>query len=196
MESGKRWSSVKRKPKSFIRRCLVVDENQRMTAKEALLHPWLADKSYAPLLESVYQRAIEDWKPRGKSLDLVQIIDTTDVVSDSCRPEHVKRLAEEVRSRHFSDMPLAPSLRSMLGPLRTHRTPHKRKRTSLPTISDLVDEDRPEAPASPSLTQLHNFFVNPLHASELTQSEVMTANESMVGLSIEDFAPPKTHLLA
>ncbi|BGP21093.1 Calcium/calmodulin-dependent protein kinase type I [Rhodosporidiobolus nylandii] len=36
------WTGVSETARDFIRRCLVIDQNARMTASQALQHPWLA----------------------------------------------------------------------------------------------------------------------------------------------------------
>lgn len=35
------WSAISSVARDFIDKCLVVDSNERMTAKQALQHPWL-----------------------------------------------------------------------------------------------------------------------------------------------------------
>lgn len=190
MDHGQNWIGVRSRPKAFIRDCLVVDENKRMTAKQALHHPWLTDRSYAPIIEKVYNQAIKGWKPQQKNSNPVDFIDTTNVVPTASRPEHVKRLAEEVKSRHFQNSPSAPSLMALLSPSATHVPPQKRKRTPLPQIADDADSEKVEVPASPSVTQLRGILASPLRPPEITQLSNVVADDAMVHCSVEDFAPP------
>jgi len=43
-EPAEYWINVSETAKDFIRKCLTIDPHQRPTAKQALQHPWLADK--------------------------------------------------------------------------------------------------------------------------------------------------------
>lgn len=54
-------------PKDFLQKLLTLDEKQRMNVKQALCHKWF---TYLPLkdkLEELYQKSVEDWKPRPRS---------------------------------------------------------------------------------------------------------------------------------
>lgn len=194
VDHGERWSTIGRKAKAFVRGCLVLDESQRLTAKQALLDRWFTNKHYSAEMEAVYERAIQDWKPQTKSGNIVQFIDTTDVVPASSRPDHVERLAEEVKSRHFQNLPPPMPMMSAFALPNSRLAPQKRNRTPLPGIFEEFEADRVEVPASPSVTQLHNLFASPLHLPDLTQFSGATANEAMARFSIEDFAPPQTQL--
>ncbi|KAF4303443.1 camk protein kinase [Botryosphaeria dothidea] len=55
------WQNVGRRAKDFIRRSLVLDEDVRMTAKQALQHEWFSNPTHADEFEAVYQHAIQDW---------------------------------------------------------------------------------------------------------------------------------------
>jgi serine/threonine protein kinase len=66
------WSIVGDRPKEFIRNLLVLEEEKRLTASEALVHPWFS--SFAEDFEDLYERSIADWEPRKKNLQLVEAI--------------------------------------------------------------------------------------------------------------------------
>jgi serine/threonine protein kinase len=68
------WSQVGYIPKDFIKRLLVLDEDERMTATEALAHAWFANDCYGEKLEELYARSIETWQPRPANLQLVERI--------------------------------------------------------------------------------------------------------------------------
>ena len=54
-------------PKDFLENLLTLDEKQRMNVKQALRHKWF---TYLPLkdkLEELYQKSVENWKPRPRS---------------------------------------------------------------------------------------------------------------------------------
>ncbi|KAF2128353.1 kinase-like protein [Dothidotthia symphoricarpi CBS 119687] len=88
------WSSIKNDPKDFIKRLLVLEEEQRMTASQALAHPWFCRAVYAADFEALYERCIKDWHPRHKDHQLVEAISTTGI------PDH--KLQQESVSRFFS----------------------------------------------------------------------------------------------
>ncbi|CBY01196.1 hypothetical protein LEMA_P023260.1 [Plenodomus lingam JN3] len=68
------WATIGNRPKDFIRRLLVLDEEARMTATEALYHPWFS--AYAEEFQKLYTRSIKEWKPRERNLKLVERIST------------------------------------------------------------------------------------------------------------------------
>ena len=161
IDYGEPWTAIGRKAKSFVKGCLVFDESQRFTAKQALLHPWFTNKHYAAEIEAAYERAIEDWKPRAKSGNVIEVIDTTDAVPTAYGLGHVNRLAEEVRSRHFQTMgPYIPMLfvstkANALMPQQKH------VRTPLPAISEEAHDHSIMVPASPGMGPGANMFASP-----------------------------------
>ncbi|CAN9342243.1 unnamed protein product [Alternaria alternata] len=66
------WANIGYHPKDFIKGLLVLKEEERMTASEALAHEWFS--SYAEDFDKLYTNATADWGPREKNLDLVEII--------------------------------------------------------------------------------------------------------------------------
>ncbi|KAH9872592.1 hypothetical protein J1614_004985 [Plenodomus biglobosus] len=68
------WGTIGDRPKDFIKRLLVLEEEGRMAADEALEHPWFA--AYAEDFERLYARSIKNWKPRERNLHLVERIST------------------------------------------------------------------------------------------------------------------------
>jgi serine/threonine protein kinase len=68
------WSATSDRPKDFIRRLLVIEEEQRMTATEALAHVWFADPYFAADFEDLYKRSIKDWRPRIQDAQLIEQI--------------------------------------------------------------------------------------------------------------------------
>ncbi|KAK8178932.1 kinase-like domain-containing protein, partial [Phyllosticta paracitricarpa] len=49
------WKHVGSRAKDFIKKVLVIDENARMTVKDALAHPWFTNKAHAEDHETLYQ---------------------------------------------------------------------------------------------------------------------------------------------
>uniref|UniRef100_A0A0G4HDH8 Calmodulin n=1 Tax=Chromera velia CCMP2878 TaxID=1169474 RepID=A0A0G4HDH8_9ALVE len=46
--SGSRWRKVSEKAKDFVRLCLEKDPNKRLTATQALIHPWIMERVHLP----------------------------------------------------------------------------------------------------------------------------------------------------
>ncbi|KAK5166176.1 uncharacterized protein LTR77_008437 [Saxophila tyrrhenica] len=137
------WQSVGRKPKSFVRGCAAVDETQRLTAKQALLHEWFTNRHYADELEAAYQRAIADWKPRQGSGNVIEYIDT-DVKTTKKRTT-----AASTKSHHFAvpaQQPAKPSL--FFGT--KNNVPTKAATTAFQANrNDSSDEEMTQIPESP-----------------------------------------------
>jgi len=84
------WGTIDARPKHFIKRLLMLQEEDRMTAAEALLHPWFS--SYAEDFEEQYARSIQDWAPRKHNLELVERI-----------PNSIPNLSKMSRPNRSSD---------------------------------------------------------------------------------------------
>jgi pheromone a factor receptor len=94
------WKQVGARPKDFIKRLLVLNEDKRMTAQEALAHPWFSHKSYAAEFDALYRRATRDWQPRKKVFSLVESI--SDVATNSINDSTADYLSQEIVSRYFT----------------------------------------------------------------------------------------------
>lgn len=66
LERDSDWLSVGLRAKDFVRRCLVLDEEKRMTATSALRHSWFANQAHKEEFERVYKRAVVGWRPRHR----------------------------------------------------------------------------------------------------------------------------------
>lgn len=68
------WGAIAFAPKDFIKRLLVLDEEDRMSAAEALNHLWFTHPMMAADFEAQYKRSVKDWRPRQKAEQLVEQI--------------------------------------------------------------------------------------------------------------------------
>ncbi|KAH3907032.1 hypothetical protein HBH56_195040 [Parastagonospora nodorum] len=68
------WSEVATAPKDLIKSLLVLEEDNRLTATEALAHAWFSNDCYARDLHDLYLRSIKDWRPRSVDSQLVERI--------------------------------------------------------------------------------------------------------------------------
>ncbi|CAD6439716.1 ddae8d5f-1741-4f7b-b46d-a3c257f53528 [Sclerotinia trifoliorum] len=64
-EAAEKWSYLHTRARSFLRGLLAIDAGQRMTAVQALNHPWYKEPSASLAIEQAYARAIQFWRPRG-----------------------------------------------------------------------------------------------------------------------------------
>ena len=186
MDTGHAWRSIGRKAKSFVRGCLVLEEDQRLTAKEALDHAWFTNRYYAADIEAAYQRAIQDWTPRRKSGDLIEFVNTTDVVPPSSRPGHIEQPTEAVKSHHFQGTALPAPATTFFVKMPAYVQHRKRVRTPLPAIDEDAECDVVKVPRSPGLTQDSSVLQSPIAVFASTQA--LTQETQEVG--IEDFATP------
>lgn len=130
------WEGVGRKPKSFIRGCLVKNEASRLTAKQALQHDWLSNKQYAAEMQAAYQRAIQDWTPRTQTGASIVYLHPADIPPPA---------SYTTTSRHFPLLDFQLPNFPPIPPLRCHPA-EPRAHTPLPTIDD--DVLSLQAPAS------------------------------------------------
>ena len=98
------WSKVRHEPKDFLRRLLVLDVNDRMTAKQALAHPWFNNKHLADEFEALYQRSIRDWQPRLKVEKFIEPICVTTANDVPTPPTHSHYFQQPSDQASFRDI--------------------------------------------------------------------------------------------
>lgn len=91
LDNGAEWQSFSAAVKSFIRGCLAIDENIRITAQQGLAHEWFTRKCYRAEFDAAYNRAIQSWRPRELDDELVEVL----------KIDHLHKPAE-VCSHHFA----------------------------------------------------------------------------------------------
>ena len=169
-----RWSKVGPRPKAFIKSLLVLDENRRLTADQALAHSWFTHESYANEFDSLYQHAIKNWRPRGQVFKLIEQIPqpqshALDNIQDTL-------LSDIVISRHFAPPSReAPphNIRETLADSQTWQ-----RNDLLPTISD----EYCEAQASQE-----NLIDNSLDQSNMSAPVLLPPPEEL-GDSMQDLS--------
>ena len=70
-----RWEGVSHQAKDFVKQLVRLDENERLSAEQAVKHPWFCDGSRKAFLQSSYEKAIEGWKPQRPGLDFIEDLD-------------------------------------------------------------------------------------------------------------------------
>lgn len=75
LEIVSEWQAAGKRPKDFVRRLLVLNEEDRMTAQEAKRHSWFSNDFHRVDFEAVYDRAIKHWRPRRAKAPIIEMID-------------------------------------------------------------------------------------------------------------------------
>jgi serine/threonine protein kinase len=94
------WEPIARAPKDFIKRLLVLNEEDRMSATEALHHIWFTHPMMAPEFEAQYERSIRDWRPRRKDDQLIEQVSTWKPTSITMQPSR-NAPTDDAGSRSF-----------------------------------------------------------------------------------------------
>ena len=69
------WLLVGKRPKDFVKRLLVLDEEQRLTASDAKKHRWFSNDFHRVDFEELYYRATKHWKPRTLRTLVIEVLD-------------------------------------------------------------------------------------------------------------------------
>jgi serine/threonine protein kinase len=69
------WRNVSGQAKDFVKQVVRLEENERLSAEQALKHPWFSQGGRKALLQASYKKAIERWKPHRPGLDFIEDLD-------------------------------------------------------------------------------------------------------------------------
>ncbi|KAK2731296.1 hypothetical protein FQN55_004783 [Onygenales sp. PD_40] len=67
LQNDATWEAVGRRAKDFVHNLLVLEEENRMTAEQAMNHEWFTTPTYKRELDILYRYAIGGWVPRRGS---------------------------------------------------------------------------------------------------------------------------------
>jgi hypothetical protein len=167
------WRNVGSKPKDFIRNLVVLNEENRMSANEALLHPWFTNSYHLATFDAVYENSIRDWRPRCHASSLVEPISQ---ISPECAESVVsdKFLTQEVVSRYFAP----PRQLSSSGKYGNHVA----QKGLLPGSHPLSIKERLEAACTRPEQQSSPRSYNPIESVYFDQEDM--------GQSIHTFSVP------
>lgn len=106
LSRSEHWTRISAAAKSFIKGCLRIDEQARLTAVAALQHEWFTHDAYREDFDAAYQRAIQGWRPRSRKTReaLIEMIDTSDLVTSRATavPQPKPQVAYQNQSQHFA----------------------------------------------------------------------------------------------
>lgn len=115
---GKRWQSMRSTALQFIKGLLALVPAQRMSASEALQHPWYTmPATEAAMIEIGHQRVIRSWERRKGDVVLKKI--TTRSISVASGSNN------EFKSMELSDTTLSPYFSLNKTPKRKEKTKNK-----------------------------------------------------------------------
>ena len=69
------WKHVSKQAKDFVKQVVRLEENERLSAEQALKHPWFSEGDRKAFLQTNYKKAIEGWKPHRPGLDFIEDLD-------------------------------------------------------------------------------------------------------------------------
>ncbi|KIX09946.1 uncharacterized protein Z518_01027 [Rhinocladiella mackenziei CBS 650.93] len=84
LRKSKDWQLVRKRPKEFVEKLLVLDEGARMTAEEALEHSWFSNETHKDDFEDLYRRTIKHWHPRTPKSQMIDFRDSGYIKSLAC----------------------------------------------------------------------------------------------------------------
>lgn len=146
------WRKIENGPKDFIRKLLVLEEDERMSATEAITHSWF--RTLLDDAEKLYNLSVQHWTPREEKVQLVERIGAVPRSSHTC--SNGRDADRGITSSYFhSSRPDHPD--GMI--LNASSSQRWRANTPLPSIRDDLGQDLDQA-QSPS----SNIGYERLHA--------------------------------
>lgn len=188
LDTREEWKGISNKVKSFIRSCVEVDEEKRLTAKQALQHSFLNHPAYAKHFQAAYSRAIANWKPRAKKQDMIEHIRPNTAAVQAAKAEYGALLHEEVKSKHFpAGVPSVPQFRAF----ETFIQATKPRHTPLSPLTSELKTSEPPAKAQRTGSKRSASRITDDNGGNMRVGKrVAEDNESI--FSIQNFAPPDT----
>jgi serine/threonine protein kinase len=181
------WRLVGKRPKDFIRKVLVLEELQRLTVQQALVHEWFTNRHHVDEFEAVYQRAIHDWEPRRKIFRIVEALDLSRLQKQSTQAIRHDMCYDSRTSHHFVK-PSSSDRRP--NPKPYSNTLGKRVHTPLPKINEEIMADLNSL--SMPYSDVHTSIVENISDVENSMSQLALAVLSQESSS----SIPDSHLTA
>ncbi len=105
LRRSREWKIVRQRPTEFVEKLLVLDENARLSAEEALQHSWFYNEVHKDDFEELYQRTIKHWRQRTPKSNLVEFQDGGRIRSLECSQDF---LSPPRRSMANAQSPVEP----------------------------------------------------------------------------------------
>jgi len=176
LEESRKFRALSERPKNFIRRLLMLEEDERMTARHALAHPWFSNQLHKTDFEELYQRATKYWRPRVANIPLVEFIEG--------KSSHVQRLdcsfavIEEQKQKRAQPhrLPIDPPYKPF--PRKMHESIFWPKRRKTRAMSEEVERAIEEWTKPPSRPTSANTEMKPQHFPGFQSPQSLSINLS------------------
>ena len=155
LEQVDTWQQLTGYPRDFVTKLLILDENARWTAEQALDHPWFTNEHCKEELMAVYKKAIHGWQKNMLPPDTIENIAGYRAPSVS-KPTAFNRYMCNPCSRQRSVTP--KQKRKKYIPIEAHYQPHHKnvqsklfpRPTTPVTVADVRKlNERPDEPTAP-----------------------------------------------
>ncbi|EXJ62638.1 CAMK protein kinase [Cladophialophora yegresii CBS 114405] len=84
LRNSKEWQVVRQRPKEFVEKLLVLEEEARLTAEGALQHSWFYNEVHKNDFEDLYQRTVKHWRPQIPRSNIVEFQDSVTIKQLKC----------------------------------------------------------------------------------------------------------------
>lgn len=125
LRTSTEWQCVRSRPKSFVENLLILDEVERMTAEQALLHEWFSNEIHKTDFQDLYQRCIKHCRPRIPKAPLVKFLDNSVVKNLRCSKDYLRHYNKKHPSRPRTNIPIDAALQPF--PMAMHLALHPQR---------------------------------------------------------------------
>ncbi|KAJ9603739.1 hypothetical protein H2200_011925 [Cladophialophora chaetospira] len=212
LRKSKDWRVVRQRPKEFVEKLLLLEENARLSADEALQHSWFYNEVHKDDFQDLYQRTIKHWRPRIPKSNIIEFQDSGSIRDLECSKAFLRPPGRSKgRFQPPVEPPYKPFPRQMHQKLWPPRSPTKglseeallAMETSSPTSAarlriraeSMSPSQRPRASASTEMAMV-GLSRNVRAASEPppTRNFPVTEGRAFVGMS-KSFVKPAMPLV-
>ena len=117
--STQQWRGIRSTPRTFVYKLLVVDEQQRLTTKQALQDGWFSNTTHKADFDELYRRAVQKWKRRTPKSPVLEFHDAEWINNMPCFQQllDVNKKFCKPRGQTPVEPPYKPFPRNMLAPI-------------------------------------------------------------------------------
>ncbi|KIW97292.1 uncharacterized protein Z519_02684 [Cladophialophora bantiana CBS 173.52] len=190
LRGSKEWRAVRQRPREFVENLLVLEEDARMTAEEALDHSWFSNETHKNDFEDLYQRTIRYWQPRTPKSQAVEFQDKGSF-RNMVRSLGLRYSAKRSSNRK-SHSPIEPPYKPF-PKNRHHELSPKRDPTKRPSeeVLSAVEKWSPQSAEALRIRVKRLTSRSPLSASQPAGTGTTGVYKKLIATS----EPPETRLL-
>jgi serine/threonine protein kinase len=195
LEKVPEWKLVGKRPKDFVERLLVLDEEHRMTARDAQGHLWFSNEFHRLDFQEVYNRAIRYWRPRTLKSPVIELVDA-EVLKELPMMQN-SDLIPKRNNRSRSPLPIDPPYKPYPRKFSLSLLPKRRPTTSW----NMSEEARSAIAEKWSYEKMHSEMEGGGQSHKHSASSQTSQNRSRPSftapfrpLVLKQFAVSKPHL--